>query len=217
MRVSNIPQTYGIPSISHVLTRTSQFSNPETSLKRYTDTSALVQEMVANSPTSQRSYESFARTRFLHSGYRASGKILDDDMLYTLALFALEPIRFINRYEWRQLSELERCAIGTFWKSAGDALDITYEKLPSGQNGFKDGIQWLEEIEAWSEMYEGKCMVADAKNRETADQTTAILLYMLPKALHPVGLQLVSFMMQPRLRKAMMYVGQHFFTFDLCH
>jgi hypothetical protein len=60
-------------------------------------------------------------------------------------------------------------------------------------------------------------MVADVKKRETADQTTAILLYMLPTALHPVGMQLVSFMMQPRLRKAMMYVGQHFFTFDLCH
>ena len=42
------PQTDGIPTISHLLTKTSQFSNPETSLKRYTDTSALVQEMVGN-------------------------------------------------------------------------------------------------------------------------------------------------------------------------
>ncbi|OOQ82694.1 hypothetical protein PEBR_37948 [Penicillium brasilianum] len=198
-------RTYGIPTISHLLTKTSQFSSPETSLKRYTDTSALVQEMVGNSPTSARAYASFARTRFLHSGYRASGKILDDDMLYTLALFALEPIRFISRYEWRELSDLERCAIGTFWKSAGDALGIGYEKLPSGATGFKDGIQWLEELEAWSEAYEAKCMVPDVKNRETADQTTAVLLYMLPKVLHPVGLQFVSFMMDERLRKAMLY------------
>lgn len=162
--------------------------------------------MVGNSPTSARAYTSFARTRFLHASYRASGKILDDDMLYTLALFALEPIRFINRYEWRELSDLERCAIGTFWKSAGDALGIGYEKLPSGESGFKDGIQWLEEIAAWSEEYEEKCMVPDAKNRETADQTTSVLLYMLPKVLHPVGLQFVSFMMDERLRKAMLYV-----------
>lgn len=203
-------QTYGIPTISHLLTKTSQFSSPETSLKRYTDTSALVQEMVGNSPTSQRAFISFARTRFLHSGYRASGKILDDDMLYTLALFALQPISFINRFEWRQLSDLERCAIGTFWKSAGDALGITYEKLPSGSSGFKDGIQWLDEMEAWSEEYEQKCMVPDRKNRETADQTTAVLLYMLPKALHPVGLQFVSFMMDDRLRKAMLYVSRPF-------
>jgi hypothetical protein len=160
--------------------------------------------MVGNSPTSARAYASFARTRFLHAGYRASGKIRDSDMLYTLALFALEPIRFIDRFEWRTLSDLERCAIGTFWKSAGDALDIGYEALPSGKDGFRDGIHWLEEIEEWSREYEGKYMVPDVKNRETADQTTAILVYMLPRVLHPVGLQFVSFMMDDRLRRAML-------------
>lgn len=159
--------------------------------------------MVGNNPTSARAYLGLARTRYLHSGYRASGKILDDDMLFTLALFALQPIRFINRYEWRQLSDLERCAIGTFWKSVGDGLEISYEKLPSGKTGFRDGIQWLEEIDAWSEEYETKFMVPDAKNRETADQTTAVLVYMLPKMFHPVGLQFVSFMMDDRLRRAM--------------
>ncbi|KAJ5664411.1 hypothetical protein N7507_005142 [Penicillium longicatenatum] len=198
-------RTYGIPSISHLLTKTSQFSNPETSLKRYTDTSALVNEMVANSPTSLRAFTSLARTRFLHSGYRASGKILDSDMLYTLALFALEPIKFINRFEWRTLSDLERCAVGTFWKSVGDALGIPFDELPSGKSGFSDGLQWLEEISAWSVEYEKKYMVPDIKNRETADQTTAILVYMLPTALHSVGLQFVSFMMDDRLRKAMLY------------
>ncbi|KAJ5816025.1 hypothetical protein N7447_008258 [Penicillium robsamsonii] len=198
-------RTYGIPSISTLLAKTSEFSDPQTSLKRYTDTSVLVQEMVGNNPASERSYLGLARTRYLHSGYRASGKILDDDMLFTLALFALEPIRFINRYEWRQLSDLERCAIGTFWKSAGDALDISYEKLPSGKTGFRDGIQWLEEIDAWSEEYEANCMVPHAKNREVADGTTPVLLYMLPTMFHPFGLQFVSFMMDDRLRKAMLY------------
>lgn len=197
-------QTYGIPTISHLLTKTSQFSNPETSLKRYTDTSALVQEMVGNAPTSKRAYQSLARTRFLHSGYRSSGKIQESDMLYTLALFALQPIRFIARFEWRALSDLERCAIGTFWKSVGDALDISYDGLPSGKTGFRDGIHWLEEMDVWSEEYESRCMVPDLKNRETADQTTAVLLYMLPTPLHPLGLQFVSFMMDDRLRKAML-------------
>ncbi|KAJ5291250.1 hypothetical protein N7478_000501 [Penicillium angulare] len=197
-------RTYGIPSVSHVLTKTTQFSNASTSLKRYADTVALVNEMVGNSPTSQRAFISLARTRFLHSGYRASGKILETDMLYTLALFALEPIKFVRRFEWRQMSDLELCAIGTFWKSVGDALGISFEGLPSS-NGFKDGIQWLEEIDEWCDGYEKECMVPDAKNRETADQTTAILLYMLPTMFHPVGLQFVSFMMDERLRKAMIY------------
>ncbi|KAJ5126593.1 hypothetical protein N7448_007372 [Penicillium atrosanguineum] len=169
------------------------FSNPDTSLKRYTDTGALVQEMAVNSPTFQRAFSplkiSLARTRFLHSGYRASGKILDSDMLYALALFALQPIQFINRYEWHTLSDLERCAIGTFWKSIGDTLGISYEVLPSGVAGARDGLHWLEELE----------------NRESADQTIAILVYMLPRALHPAALQLISCMMDNRLRKAMLY------------
>lgn len=50
-------------------------------------------------------------------------------------------------------------------------------------------------------------MVSDPKNRETADQTTAVLLYTLPQAAHPVGLQFVSFMIDDRLRKAMRYVN----------
>src|SRR5699024_7658097 len=123
------------PAISNVLTKTSQLSNPVTSLKRYADTGTLVTEIIGNSPTSQRAFISLARTRFLHSGYRASGKILDTDMLFTLALFALQPIKFIARFEWRELSELERCAIGTFWKSVGDALGIPFDELPSGKSG----------------------------------------------------------------------------------
>jgi hypothetical protein len=127
-------------------------------------------------------------------------------MLYTLGLFALQPIRFIDRFEWRSLSELERCAIGTFWKSAGDALDISYAPLPSGKSegGFQDGIQWLEEIGEWCEEYEARCMLPHVKNREVADQTTAVLLYMLPTSMHSVGLQFVSFMMDERLRRAML-------------
>ncbi|QQK47161.1 Permease, cytosine/purine, uracil, thiamine, allantoin [Penicillium digitatum] len=198
-------RTYGIPSISTLLVKTSQFSSPETSLKRYTDTRVLMQEVIGNNPTSARAHLGLARTHYLHSGYRASGKILDDDMLFTLALFALQPIRFINRYEWRQLTDLERCAIATFWKSVGDGLDISYEKLPSGKNGFRDGLQWLEEIDAWSEEYEARFMVPDNKNRETADQTTAVLAYTLPKIFHPAAFQVVSFMMDDRLRKAMYY------------
>lgn len=126
-------------------------------------------------------------------------------MLYTLGLFAIQPIRFIGNFEWRELSGLERCAIGTFWKSVGDALGIDYERLPSGNSGFKDGLHWLEEITTWSDAYEERCMIPHVKNRETADQTTAMLVYMLPKRLHPVGLKFVSFMMDDRLRRAMLY------------
>lgn len=86
----------------------------------------------------------------------------------------------------------------------GDGLEISYESLPSGRSGFRDGLHWLKEISAFSKEYEAKCMVPDIKNKETADQTTGVLVYMLPKFLIPVGMNFVSFMMDDRLRKAMM-------------
>ncbi|KAL4780478.1 hypothetical protein BJX76DRAFT_337997 [Aspergillus varians] len=198
-------RTYGIPTISRVLTKTSQLSSARTSLKRYTDTVALVQEFVGQPPSAARGQAAIVRTRYLHSGYRSSGMIRDDDMLYTLGLFAIQPVRFIKQYEWRELTDVEKCAIGTFWKSLGDGLDVSYNALPSGKTGFRDGLQWLEEIVAWSDAYEEKCMLPDTNNRRIADRTTAVLLYLIPKPLLHVGLKFVSFMMDDRLRKAMVY------------
>jgi hypothetical protein len=142
---------------------------------------------------------------YLHGFYRKSGQILDDDMLYTLGLFAIEPVKWIKRFEWRELEDFEKCALGTFWKSIGDAMLIEYTNLPSYKTGWKDGLHWLEEIWAWSEAYEVQCMVPNQYNRTTADQTTAILLWTIPPSLKPVGLKVVSALMDDGLRKAMIY------------
>lgn len=45
------------------------------------------------------------------SKYQKAGKISNEDMIYTLALFALEPARWIKRYEWRELTDLEYCSL----------------------------------------------------------------------------------------------------------
>lgn len=192
-----------------LLLKTSQFSNSTTSFKRYADTGTLIGEFMAFEPSSERAQTAIARTKFLHQGYRASGKILEDDMLYTLSLFATEPIRFVQLYEWRSMTEMERCAVGTYWKSLGDALDISYEKLPSGKMGFRDGIHWLEEISAWSQEYEVRHMKPHPRNKEIADKTIDVLVYNLPGFMKPLGVYFVSFLMDERLRSAMMYVLQH--------
>jgi hypothetical protein len=160
---------------------------------------------MAFDPNSERAQTAIARTKFLHKGYRASGKILEDDMLYTLSLFALEPIRFVKMYEWREMTEMERCAVGTYWKSLGDALGISYETLPSGTTGFRDGIHWLEEVREWSLGYEVKHMKPHPRNKEIADRTIDVLVYNLPRFIKPLGLYFVSFLMDERLRSAMMY------------
>ncbi|KAL6236689.1 hypothetical protein BDW75DRAFT_107703 [Aspergillus navahoensis] len=198
-------KTYGIPTISSLLLKTSQFSNPVTSFKRYADTGALIGQFIAFEPSSERAQTAIARTKFLHIGYRSSGKILESDMLYTLSLFALEPIRFIDMFEWRSLSELEQCAIGTYWKSLGDALGISFADLPSGPHAFRDGLHFLEELRTWSVKYEEDYMKPSQSNRQVADKTMDVLVYTLPRFLKPVGVKFAACVMDDRLREAMLY------------
>ncbi len=106
-------KAYDIPSISSLLCTAGQFSDRDTVDKRYTDTGCLLLEVVLNPSASSRAVEAIARINYLHSPYRASGNITDPDMLYTLSLFALEPSRWVTRYEWRDLTSVERCALGT--------------------------------------------------------------------------------------------------------
>ena len=198
-------RTYGIPSISKLLVETSQFSNVDTACKRYADTGLLISEFMAHAPTNQRALEGITRMNQIHSGYQKAGKISNDDMLYTLSLFAVEPVRWVDKYEWRKLTDTEKCAIGTFWMSIGNAMRIDYGNLKSSANGFVDGLQWLEEITEWSQKYEESHMIPDQNNKTTADETTKILLWTLPRFMKQAGVHTVSALMDNRLRTAMMY------------
>lgn len=197
-------KTYGIPSISRLLLETGDISHPSTASKRYVDTEVLMAEILAHPPVAKRSQTAIARVNYIHSHYRKIGKISNDDMLYTLSLFALEPIRWIDRYEWRRVLPFELCAMGTFWKSLGDSMDISYESLGDGKASWENGLEWLKDIQEWSEAYEETCMVPARTNHDTALQTIEILLWPVPLILKPLGRQVVSALLEQRLRKAMM-------------
>ena len=87
-------------------------------------------------------------------------------------------------------------------------MEIKFDSLPSAKMGFKDGLQFLGELEAWANTYEIECMVPDKNNHQTANETTRLLLMMLPKSLQDVGFNVVKALMDARLRKAMMCVAE---------
>lgn len=198
-------KTYGIPSISKLLVQTSQLSDRATATKRYADTTVLIIDFTSNLPDSERAREALARMNYIHGMYIKSGKISNDDMLYTLSLFTWEPVRWINRLEWRQVEEFEKCAFGTFWKGVGDAMGIDYGVLKSSSEGWVDGLQWMEELAEWAEEYEKEQMIPHLNNFKTAEETVAILLYGVPSWGKAFGKQVVTVLMEERLRKAMMY------------
>ena len=185
-------KTYGIPSVSSLLVATSELSSPETASKCTADTGVLILEFCLNKASSNRATEAIARMNYLHSRYVKARKITNDDMLYTLSVFALEPVRWVNRYEWRQLSDFEVCASGTFWKAMGDKMEIDFSPLPSNGSGWTDGLHWLQEAREWSEEYERKNMVPAATNQQLALAHLDIIFVNLPRSLSAVGKNLVS-------------------------
>jgi hypothetical protein len=58
-------------------------------------------------------------------------------MIHTLAMFVLEPQRWIERYEWRPMAELEKVAAFIYWKEVGNRM------------GIKDIPQTLEALKTW--------------------------------------------------------------------
>lgn len=196
-------KTYGVPSISSLLAATGQLSTAASSSKRAADTGILIVEAVLNRPGSERNLDAVARMNFLHDRYRKAGKIKDDDMLYTLSLFALEPIRWTRKIEWRSLTDVELCAMGVYWKSMGDQMHIPYDHLTSAPDRWTDGLHWLEELEAWSTEYEVKNMVPASTNNQLATATIDIALTNVPRCFRQLGRHFVSAILDARLRRAM--------------
>ncbi|KAK4897311.1 hypothetical protein LTR27_004831 [Elasticomyces elasticus] len=199
------PRTYGIPSISRLLARTGQLANEMTASKRAADTGVILMEVVLHHPSEPRAIDGIARMNFLHDPYRRTGKISDEDMLYTLSLFVLEPIRWTKRFDWREVNEVERCAMGTYWRWLGEAMDIPYTALKSHEYGWIDGLHFLDELEEWSLAYEVGNMVPAETNKAVAKYTVDIALFNIPKVLHAVSFDLVSCLLEPRLRTAIMF------------
>ncbi|KAI9668616.1 MAG: hypothetical protein M1831_001055 [Alyxoria varia] len=187
-----------------LLVATGELSNESTASQRGSDTGVLIMEFALNKPSSERARTAISRMNYLHSRYQKAGKISNDDMLYTLSLFALEPVRWIDAHEWRQLTDLERCAFGTFWKSVGDAMGISFERLPSSHCGWWDGMHWLEEARVWSEAYEKAETVPNELNRKLAAAYLNVLHVNVPKFLVPVVREVVSVLFGARLQQAVM-------------
>jgi hypothetical protein len=154
-----------------------------------------------NPPTSDLCVQAISRMNFLHEKYKKAGKISNADFLYTLSVCVTEPIRFINLYEWRPLNHMETNAIGCFWKSLGDAMDIEYKGYLS-KDSWKDGIEFVEDITAWAKSYEVEAMKPAKSNIPLAQALADMLLYHVPTVAKPFALEVLTVLMGDRVRDA---------------
>ncbi len=143
------------------------------------------------------------RVNYIHSLYRPAGKMSDDDLLYVLSLFALEPIRWIDRFEWRRLTAEERCALATLWKALGEQLRIPFEKLPSCREGFRDALHWLAELADWGRQYEQRNREKSPESVFLAQKQLDAWLGGVPECLRRRARGLVAALIEPGHRQAM--------------
>lgn len=156
-------------------------------------------------PTSELYHKAVARVNYLHAPYIKSGAISQADLLFVLWTGMDGPIEFINRHEWRQLSDLEVAAHGTFWKYVGEGMGIDYLGL-LGKNQWKDGIEFCEDVARWNEGYERE----NTQLTKGVDELGAVLVEMklrsYPKFLRPLAYQAALVLMGPQLRKMFRHV-----------
>ncbi len=204
-------KTYAIPTISSLLLATGQLSKTENATRRFADTGLLISAMTtypvppldlggedrmqpgdelisAQWEADPRASIAAARINYLHGRWKS--KISNDDLLYTLSLFVLEPPAFVARYEWRRMTPLEIEALFTVWYHMGRCMRI--EHIP----------ETIEGLREWAEAYEAEHMVYDKANGAVARYTVDILLYSVPRFLHGAGYQVVYSLLDERLRKA---------------
>ncbi|KIX08097.1 uncharacterized protein Z518_02752 [Rhinocladiella mackenziei CBS 650.93] len=198
-------RTYGIPTISKLLVKTTQLSTAKNVPKRYADTGVLLTDMYSAEPESEKCFEAYARLNYLHGHYIKQGQISNNDMLYTLSLFLNQPVEWINKYEWRPLTDLEICAMGVFHKAMGDGMEISFEPLPSYSTGWKDGLHFYRELDTWAKEYEKQYMVPNQKNYDTAVQTRQLFQSMYPNFMKGVLTKVISAPLDDRLREAIMF------------
>ena len=65
-----------------------------------------------------------------------------------------EIFKVIHRVKWRDLTDIEKCAIGLFHKNPGDDMEILFDPLPSRKQGWRNGLEFARELEAWTLRYE---------------------------------------------------------------
>ncbi|KAI5841560.1 hypothetical protein DFP73DRAFT_129470 [Morchella snyderi] len=189
-------KTYAFPYMSATLVKSGQLGTPKPAPKRYVDTVVLVAEWMRWPLDSERASLAIARTNYLHAQY--AQYIKPDDFLYTLILFATEPLIFISKYEWRQPTELEKASCWRFWYEVGVRMNVPPETIPKTWDAM---AQYAREFDEKMEPAES--------NHQVGTVTLDLLLWWCPGfATGFVKMCVCSVMGEP-LRKAMVFPEVH--------
>ncbi len=174
-------RTFCSPRISMLLDHTGEFRR--LAQKRYDDTDILVSELLEWGYDSDRGTAALKRINQLHGRF----EIDNEDYLYVLSTFVFVPIRWIDRYGWRQLTNNEKLAMFHFWRHVGMRMRI--RDIPPG----------YEEFERFSRVYETQHFRYADTNRRVAAAVMTMFKGWFPRWLKPLADASIRAMMDPAM------------------
>jgi ER-bound oxygenase mpaB/B'/Rubber oxygenase, catalytic domain len=184
-------KTYTVATGTGLLVQTGQLTRESTVGKRAEDTGVILTEFLVGSMDSDRGSKALAKMNWLHRRY--GSKIKQPDLLHTLAMFVLEPIRWLEDKEWRPLTELEKVAIYVYWKEIGNRM------------GIKNIPDTLEELEIWTAEFTEKNVYYTKNNKICADSTMRLFLRDVPPFLRGFAQHAAVSLFEERSRLALGY------------
>jgi hypothetical protein len=111
-------RTYAVPSIGRLLKQTGEFT--ERTQKRYDDTALILDTVLEHGMTSEPGRAAIRRMNQMHGAYPIS----NDDKLYVLCTFVTMPIRWLDAYGWRPLTDHEKTATASYYRALGQLMGI---------------------------------------------------------------------------------------------
>ena len=179
-------RTYAVPSISGLLARTGEFEcRPR---KRYDDTELILSEILENGFDSTRGRSALARMNEMHGRFR----ITNEDMLYVLSTFVFEPIRWLERFGRRPMTEHEMTAWFHYYRELGLRMGIS--DIPADRAG----------LEAVNRQVEATRFRYAESNRRIGSVTRDLLLgFYMPRWLFRAGRPVAHAFMDTALLRAM--------------
>jgi hypothetical protein len=160
-------RTYAVPSIGGLLGRTGEFT--QRTQKRYDDTALLLAAVMEHGLDSTDGRAAVRRVNQMHGAYDIS----NDDMRYVLATLVVIPLRWLDDYGWRALTENERIAVANHCRDLGRHM------------GIKDIPATHQEFTTLLDDYEREHFGFDQGGRDVSDATLALMATFWPGHLLP--------------------------------
>lgn len=150
-------RTFSVPSIARLLHKTGEFE--KNGQKRYDDTVLLLINIL------QHGYEEAPGSQFLNrmNKTHAHYQISNDDYLFTLSTFVIDPIDWIERFGWRPLMSKEKVALFNVWRQIGVRMGI--HSIPAS----------LDDMRRWSEQFVEEQFTYSQANAQVAKATLGIV------------------------------------------